>query len=240
MIDKIFVCHHKPLIHRKKYLQDFFEKNKIDVEWIENFLPKEVEKNYSEFVGIEELNKNPITYNISLDRYNLFPEWFNHIKKFKNNKRDVSIPELSLYLKQKECFEKHLKHNYNYILILEDDIILPDNFLEYVNRCVSEFNIHTPKLDCLVFGTCCGFISNNIKEDKLVYYDPTYLTRCAHAIMYSLDASEKIYKNLYPVNWPIDFKLNEIIIQENLKVGWVEPPLQQASHLNLDKSTIQL
>ena len=28
MIDKIFVCHHKPLTHRKKSLQDFFEKEK--------------------------------------------------------------------------------------------------------------------------------------------------------------------------------------------------------------------
>ena len=58
--------------------------------------------------------------------------------------------------------------------------------------------------------------------------------------MYSLEASKKIVKNLYPINWPVDFKLNEIIIKEDMKVGWTEPSLQQASHLNLDKSSIQL
>lgn len=239
MIDKIFVCHHKPLVHRKKNLQNFFDNNDIDVEWIENYLPEEIKQDYNNLIGLDELERNPISYNISDERYKLFPGWFGHIKNFSNNKRDVTIPELSLYLKQKECFEKHIKKKYKNILILEDDIIFPNNFLEYLNKCILEFESHIPKLDCLIIGSCCGFKSNNIKSNKFVYYDESNLTRCAHAIVYTLNASEKIYKNLHPINWPIDFKLNEIIIKESLKVGWVEPPLQQASHLNLDKSTIQ-
>lgn len=240
MIDKIFVCHHKPLTHRKKNLQEFFEKNKIEVEWIESFLPEEIGEKYEEFIGIGELKQTPITYEISEEIKNTFPRWVEHMNGIRDNRIDISISELSLYLKHKECFKKHIDNNYNYILILEDDVILPDNFLDYLNTSFLEFDKHIPKLDCLVFGTCCGFESKDIEDGKLIYYDKTYLTRCTHAIMYSLDASKKIYKNLHPVNFPIDHKLNEIIIMEKLNVGWVEPPLQQASHLKLDKSAIQL
>ena len=51
MIDKIFVCHHKPLIQRKEKLQKFFIENGIGVEWVENYLPDEIEYEYKRVVG---------------------------------------------------------------------------------------------------------------------------------------------------------------------------------------------
>lgn len=240
MIDKIFVCHHNLLVDRKVKLQSFFDKNNIDVEWIEDFLPEELENNYEEIVGSDELKNNPIKYNISSERYSLFSSlWFDHIKDYMNGEKKVTLSELSLYLKHKKCFEEQIKNQYEYILILEDDVILPNNFLNYINSCIFEFKHSSPTLDCLIIGTCCGFKSKNIKNGKLIYYDETNLTRCTNAIMYTLNASKKIYNRLYPINWPIDFKLNEIIVMENLKVGWVEPPLYQESDLDLSKSTIQ-
>lgn len=229
-MDKIFVCHHKPLSHRKKYLSDFFESNKIDVEWVECFSPEEIENNYDELVGSKDLVIDPSVPGVQQNQYQLY----------KNAGKKVTIPELSLYLKQKYCFEKHIEEKYDTILILEDDILIPNNFADYLNICYEEFRNYVPKLDCVVLGSCFGFTSNYIKDNRLIHYGENQITRCAHAIMYSLESSEKILNNLYPINWPIDFKLNEIIIKENLKVGWTEPSLQQASHLNLDKSSIQL
>ena len=163
----------------------------------------------------------------------------NQYTLYENAGKRVSIPELSLYLKHQYCFEQQIENEYETIVILEDDIMLPDNFEEYLNVCCEEFDNYNPKLDCVMLGSCFGFTSPYIKENRLIHYGENQLTRCTHAMMFSLDATKKIIQNLYPINWPIDFKLNEIIIKENLKVGWTEPSLQQASHLNLDRSFIQ-
>jgi len=228
-MNKIFVCHHSPLTHRKEYLINFFSSKNIEVEWVENFSPEEIVETYDELIGTKDLFINPNVPGVQQNQYTLY----------ENAGKRVSIPELSLYLKHQYCFEQQIENEYETIVILEDDIMLPDNFEEYLNVCCEEFDNYNPKLDCVMLGSCFGFTSPYIKENRLVHYGENQLTRCTHAMMFSLDATKKIMQNLYPINWPIDFKLNEIIIKENLKVGWTEPSLQQASHLNLDRSFIQ-
>jgi GR25 family glycosyltransferase involved in LPS biosynthesis len=228
-MNKIFVCHHSPLTHRKEYLINFFSSKNIEVEWVENFSPEEIVETYDEVIGTKDLIINPNVPGVQQNQYTLY----------ENAGKRVSIPELSLYLKHQYCFEQQIENEYEKIVILEDDIMLPDNFEEYLNVCCEEFDNYNPKLDCVMLGSCFGFTSPYIKENRLIHYGENQLTRCTHAMMFSLDATKKIIQNLYPINWPIDFKLNEIIIKENLKVGWTEPSLQQASHLNLDRSFIQ-
>ncbi len=228
-MDKIFICHHTPLKYRKEYLIKFFGDKQIDIEWVEGFLPEEIESGYDQIVGTKDLIIDSNVPGVQQNQYLLYD----------NAGKRVSLPELSLYLKHQYCFEQQIKNNYNLILILEDDILLPDNFLEYINICSSEFSNHDPKLDCLMLGSCFGFKSTYVKPNRLIHYGINQLTRCTHAMMFSLESARKIIRNLYPINWPIDFKLNEIIIKEDLKVAWTEPSLQQASHLNLDKSFIQ-
>lgn len=227
---KIFVCHHPPLTHRKEYLDNFFSSRSIDVEWVENFSPEEITEDYDQIVGVKDLVINPNVPGVQQNQYTLY----------ENAGRKVTVPELSLYLKHQYCFEQQIENGHDLIVILEDDIMLPNNFKEYLDVCHSEFVNHSPKLDCLMLGSCFGFRSPYVQENRLIHYGPNQLTRCTHAMMFSLNAAKKIVKNLYPVNWPIDFKLNEIIIKEDMKVAWTEPALQQASHLNLDKSFIQL
>lgn len=217
MIDKIFVCHHNTLIDRKNILKNFFEKENIEVEWVENFLPEQIENNYDKIVGTDILN---------FDNYQEYG-W------------KVNIAELSLYLKHKYCFETQVKNNYNIILILEDDVLLPDNFNEYISKILLEFENHFPKLDCIMLGTCCGFKSQFIEEGKLIHYGPNQLTRCTHAMIFTLECSKKIINNLYPIDFPIDHKLNKIIIKEDLKVAWAEPPIFQRTDLNMEKSSIR-
>tara|TARA_B100001939_G_scaffold199464_1_gene171492 strand:- start:9593 stop:10279 length:687 start_codon:yes stop_codon:yes gene_type:complete len=226
---KIFVCHHPPLTHRKEYLDKFFSFRNIEVEWVEKFSPEEITEDYDQIVGVKDLVINSNVPGVQQNQYTLY----------ENAGRKVTIPELSLYLKHQYCFEQQIENGYDLIVILEDDIMLPNNFEEYLDICQSEFINHDPKLDCLMLGSCFGFRSPYVRENRLIHYGSNQLTRCTHAMMFSLDAAKMIVKNLYPVNWPIDFKLNEIIIKENMKVAWTEPALQQSSHLNLDKSFIQ-
>ena len=138
----------------------------------------------------------------------------------------------------KYCFESQIKNAYNLIVIMEDDIILNKNINNYLHRCAEEFCKHEENLDCLMIGTSFNFKSNYFKKGKLIHYGEKQLTRCAHAMMFNLGAAKKIHKKLFPINWPIDFKLNEIIITENLKVAWAEPGLLQFSNYFPEKSSI--
>jgi GR25 family glycosyltransferase involved in LPS biosynthesis len=202
MIDKIFVCHHKPLIERKEKLQKFFIENDIDVEWVENYLPDEIEYEYKRVVG------------------------------------NINDSEISIYLKHQYCLNEQVKNNFDYTLILEDDVDLPDNFNDYLKNCMNEFVSYQPKLDGLMLGSCCGIHFDNITDDKLIYYKEGQLTRCAHAMIFTLNAAKQITKNLNIINYPIDHKFNYIIKKENLKIGWVEPAIKQKSEIGLFESSI--
>jgi GR25 family glycosyltransferase involved in LPS biosynthesis len=202
MIDKIFVCHHKPLIERKNSLQEFFLQNDIEVEWVEGYLPSEIEYEYKRVVG------------------------------------NINDSEISIYLKHQYCFDEQIKNNFETILILEDDVDLPDNFNDHLKKCMKEFNLHKPKLDGLMLGSCCNINFENIVNSKLVYYQEGQLTRCCHAMVFTLNAAQKIIKNIKTINYPIDHKLNYIIKKEDLKIGWVEPSIKQKSEIGLFKSSI--
>lgn len=226
-IDKIFVCHHTPLTHRKQRLENQFSIQKIDVEWVEGYLPQDIQNDYNRLIGVEHLTIGGT------------PEPNQNSWENDNVGKSISISELSLFLKHQYCFEEQVKRGYQYIIILEDDAIIPDNFLEYVDRCMKEFLEYNPKLDCLMFGTCCGFKCEDISNNKFVYYKPGYTTRCTGAMMFPIETSRKVLEHLYPINWPIDFKLNQVIYKEKFKVGHVEPPIYQGNDLGLDISYIQ-
>jgi hypothetical protein len=86
-VDKIFIVHHKPLIDRKNRLVKILDKLKLDVEWIESYLPEDVDYekeilNWQEFEHVEIVHP---------------------YGKYQNFSKKCSISEISLYLKHKEC-----------------------------------------------------------------------------------------------------------------------------------------
>ena len=230
IVDKIFICHHTPLQHRKKRLlsSSLFPTN-IPVEWVENYRPEEIRNRYDEIIGEVDLSRGRCPGEA-------VPEW-----EIPGAGKKVTVPELSLYLKHKYCLEEQVDKKYSQILVLEDDSIIPDNFYDYLERCVNEFNAHEPKLDYLMLGTCCGFKSKGIVEGKMIYTDdrgPGYGFRCSGAQVVNLDTAKTILKHINHINWPYDWKLSEIGYMENIKVGCAEPPILQGSQHG-DPSSIQ-
>jgi GR25 family glycosyltransferase involved in LPS biosynthesis len=215
-IDKIFVCHHKPLLDRKDRLDTIFKKINLEVEWIENFLPEDID--YVKEVGNPVIEKD-CEYAIQQNKYIYY----------ENVGKKVSMSELSLYLKHKYCYLEQIKNNYENILILEDDVNVNLDFIDYMNNNMLEFLDKKP--DILVLGTAFGFIPVNF-NGKYIHINDNQLTRCTHAQVINRKCVEKIVKHLYPINLPIDFKLNEIIILERLKIAWSEPGLTQFSFGN--------
>jgi len=213
-IDKIFIIHHTPLQNRKNRLQEILDKLQLDVEWVESFLPEDVDYDKEtfdcgNFVDIEIVHP---------------------YGRYRNFSKKISISELSLYLKHKECIIKQIKNNYENIIIFEDDVNLDLNLIKFLNNNLNEFQ-HKVKFDganLLMLGTAFNFKSTILNGD-FIHFNEKQLTRCAHAYVVNINCAQKILDKLYPINLPWDFKLNEIIITENLNVYWSEPGLTQFS-----------
>ena len=211
-MDKIFVLHHPPLKNRKPYLLNGFKTFNIEVEWVESFGIEEIKDNYEKYISRrEEFFKGTIVQTYGRHTY-------------ENFSKKISLSELSLYLKHKYCFEQQLKHGYETILILEDDILFPPNFQEYLNNHIKEFI--SKKGDMLIMGRSHRFEVKQI-NGKHIHIHPHNKTRCTHAIAYNKKCLDKILQNIEIINLPIDFKLNEIIQKENLSVYWSKPGLLQ-------------
>jgi len=246
-VDKVFVCHYPKLELRKKKLETFFSSKNISVEWVEKFSPEEITEKYQELVGDFEYDKKitddfyRVCYNLSLKNndilqvQNKFKHKIDILNLPKNIGKEITIPELSLYLKHKYCLNQQVENNYESILILEDDVQLDDNFVVYFNKTMAEFK--SSKSDILIMGETVqwDYEPKEYNRDKLIHFGEFQLTRCTHAIIYNIDCTKKIINDLYPINFQWDFKLNEIILRRKLNVSWSKPGVKQGNQ----KSSIQ-
>lgn len=160
------------------------------------------------------------------------PEW---VCDF--NPDDLTLPEgsnfrnkgeYSLYLKHQYCFEQQVKNKYDFIVIFEDDVLLPDNFNEHFKQCLVEFE--QLQGDLLFLGVCCDIKPKIIYPDKKVYWEPEFLTRCTHCYIITLHTAHIMLKHFYNRQMAADFKINDIIRLENLKSCYGEPGIHQGSH----------
>jgi hypothetical protein len=146
---------------------------------------------------------------------------------------------LSLYLKHKYVFEQQKEHQYENILILEDDVMLPDylNFNVYLEECLDEFK----KLDgdIMFVGGGLGIVPRQIFPNQKVYYEPHFRSRCTHCFVVNIKAIDKILKDINIIDDAIDWKLNHIIANEKLRCCYVEPAIYQATVEGKMKSLIQ-
>lgn len=210
----IYVVHHNELKERKKYLSDILKFNNVKVDWIEKYHPKDIKVQYDEIISNFIQNDK--------DELIIHP-----YGQYKNVYKKISINEFSLYLKHKYVLEQEKDKN-SIVLILEDDIEIVTNFKEFLNENLNEFE--NSEYDILMMGTAFNFRSKNIKPGKYIHFEPNQKTRCTHAIMYKPNCIPIILKELEKVNYPIDFKLNEIIQKHKLKVAWSEPGLNQKKY----------
>jgi len=209
-IDKIFVLHHPPLKNRKEYLLKELSKYEMEVEWVEDFGIEEIKDKYDEYTSRkDEFYRGKI----------ITPR-----RQYKNFSKKISLSELSLYLKHRYCFQQQKQHGYNTILILEDDIVCIKEFSDYIHNHITEFQ--NEEGDMLIMGKSHNF---NIKRKtgKYIHHHPHYKTRCTHAIAYNKKCIDRLLNNIDIINLPIDFKLNEIIQKESLKVYWSAPGILQ-------------
>ncbi len=192
---KVFVTHWDALTERRTFMENQLQKNGIkDEEWVTSFPVPELDNE-------ELIAKYPIV--------------------FARGKVDarLSLPVTSLLLKHCYIIEEIVKHQYESALILEDDAMLPSNF-------VSKFNLYKSQLpedwDLLWVGTCCDIHAPYQRGSNIYEGDRS---RCTHCFLISLKCAQKIHDDMYSIDLPIDWYYNAMIKKHSLRNYWAEPPL---------------
>ena len=138
---------------------------------------------------------------------------------------------------------------YNYALILEDDVVLSDNFLDKLNNYISEL---PDDWDMCFIGDGCGL---HIEHHKLLPNQNIYkkcliptnwggngATRCTDSYIVNKKCAVQICKYIEnlktKINLPIDWWLNEVCRDNNFNVYWAEPTIiTQGTQNGLYKSS---
>ena len=159
---------------------------------------------------------------------------------------------------KKSTMSLHLKHNYVYkmiaenyenALILEDDVILCNKFIEKLNNYVSQL----PKnFDMLFIGDGCNL---HIQKDKLIPHKNIYekclyptkwggdgASRCSDSYIISKKCANKMCEYInnlnYKINLPIDWWINVAARDNNFKVYWAEPTIvTQGTQIGIFKTS---
>jgi GR25 family glycosyltransferase involved in LPS biosynthesis len=196
-IMKYYCLHHSPAKDRKEYLELFFDKQKLNVEWIEDFLPdSEIVINYPKVRCIHAADHNNILNNA----------------------------EISLCLKHILAIEKICDIN-DYGIIFEDDIKETEwNFNDYIPEMIKEFeNING---DILWIGSDKHTDINSTDKIKIIS-DNTTRARFSHCYMIHSKIANKIIDFYKKITAPSDWQWNQTIKHFKLKSCWSFPSIYQ-------------
>jgi hypothetical protein len=199
------------------------------IERKQNILEQFKRHNITDYEFIELFDKDSI-----LDRYkNLF------VPKYR-------LSMVSLILKHFWVY-KEISIKYDCALILEDDAILADNFVEILDKYMAEL---PADYDMLFIGNGCNLHIPNI-PDKYIYEKCLHPTswggdgasRCSDSYIVNKKCAIKLNEYIshlnYKINISSDFWINKAARDNNLKVYWSEPTIvSQGTENGLFKTSI--
>lgn len=195
-LNKIYICHWKKLKDRKfKLLETLDQQHISNYEFVENY--------DTDDWNIKELKKK-----------------YPYVFKLTPSGRFLTNAEVSLLLKHYYIMNKLVNSNQDYILVLEDDVLLSDNFLVNLKKCYNQLPLDW---DLVWVGTCCNLHEPKMKG-KLVY-KTNRGSRCTHSYLISKKCANKILKNTDMITEAADHAFNYYIEKLNLNNYWIEPPL---------------
>lgn len=151
-------------------------------------------------------------------------------------KGNLTLPELSLFLKHRYIWEKIVSDDIDYAIIIEDDILIDTDINTYLKRCMNDFI--DANGDIIFIGGIPDLKVQNTNETDMIYTQPGYTTRCTHLYAVNKKTAKTILENLN-YNKPADHFLNDIILDNNLKCYWTYPHIEQKTVIGLEKSIIR-
>jgi GR25 family glycosyltransferase involved in LPS biosynthesis len=192
-VDKIYICHYNKLIERKKSITDqlnYFKLN--DYQFVETFDKESLETD----------------------------EIINNFPKINNIENNMTPGEKSLALKHAWIVKDFYNKGYSSALVLEDDAILCDNFIEYFNTYKKQL---PEDWDIGWVGSCF-----NLREPQILncnIYKTDRGSRCTHAFCISKNFAKKVQNEISNINRPSDHYYNFLVKEFSLNNYWFQPPL---------------
>ena len=180
-IEKIFIIHYKPLLERKQYLINYFINNNIT--------------NY-EFRDLYQ-------------RENLSKEIKEKYFKLDN----LNPAQICITIEHIETYREIINDNKNtnkWYLILEDDAIFCDNFIDKINEYLEVIPDDAEYLDI-----CDYFQINSNNMWVLKHFTRT---NCSYLI--NKNTCEKLIKTIIPFEKAIDHELNRQFQIHDIKCYW--------------------
>jgi len=221
-IEKIFITHYSPLVDRKKRLETILSQFENESIFIED------EPSSKDINNFFSLTKN---------------EWIKKTEKInygsKIEYKILTKTEISIAFKHLKAFECIVKNKIKKSLILEDDVILINNFEKNFNNSLEK----TPNDWQFIFiGSGCDLKipTNQLIKNKIAYEKKTPATRCCDSYIITYDAAKQMYDCLNKkITLPIDFELNYHIDNCVLKTYWWHPNVVvQGSQCGFFKSEV--
>jgi len=150
---------------------------------------------------------------------------------------DKCVKKSNISLTNKHFYVYNIiAENYEYALILEDDVILCDNFIEKLNNYITQL---PENIDMLFIGDGCNLHIEKHKliPNKNIYEKCLYPTswggngasRCSDSYIITKKCANKMCEYInnlkYEITLPIDWWLNVATRDNNFKVYWAEPTI---------------
>tara|TARA_B100001029_G_C15022341_1_gene431375 strand:- start:572 stop:1273 length:702 start_codon:yes stop_codon:yes gene_type:complete len=227
---KIYIIHYSKLVDRKKYIESLFKNLNIEYEYIESFDKEELtEENISNFYDNNEKIHN--------EKIKL---WGKRSKDYYK----LTSPEISVSIKHLEALKKIENNEYEFGIILEDDVI-PEykNFKLEIENLIKSYK----KWDVLFVGEGMGksYRNSKIGIRRLIPFKKIFkmehpATNCLEAYIIKKSSVNKILEDLIPINLVIDWELAHQFFIKNLNIYWSKKILfNQGSKNNIYKSELR-
>jgi GR25 family glycosyltransferase involved in LPS biosynthesis len=223
-VEKIYIVHYTKLVERKFYLDGFFRKNGLKAEYIYQYdkekLTEEIKKEY--------YRNDEKSYEATIS------------KAYGEKKapfRVINDSEISCTIKHYHAIKKIADECKDYGLLLEDDVIFKENFVDLFNEYLEK----TPKdWDAIFMGSCCNLKPENIEDNKIAYLKNHPASKCGDAIVFKTELAKKITNTMKPFNTISDWEYSYQFFLHDAKVYWWEPSLiYQGSESGLYKTTLR-
>jgi len=152
----------------------------------------------------------------------------------------IKMSEISLFLKHIEIFNKEMDTD-DIVVILEDDAIFADDFLNKLNQYIEEMNQYD--WDILFSGDCCNLHIDvdKMSDGKHIYNKSGSRGTCMYVLNKGVCKKLRyIICSETNICEPIDHWFNYVIVKYGLRSFWSEPALvSQGSEMGIFMSAIR-
>jgi GR25 family glycosyltransferase involved in LPS biosynthesis len=221
-IDSVYVVHYTKLLDRKNKIVEQFGGIVDNLHFINEFdqeeLSDDILKEYYLPDPMKWVNKVSPLWDVRIHR----PRYLN-------------IAEISCTIKHIIALEQVAKNGDGFII--EDDLLIKDNFLEEFNETMSNL---PADWDVIMIGAGCQMHTKELIPGVKLYKREHPATRCLDSYLISQKTARKIIETVKPFQLISDWEFAFQFFLHNLNVYWLEPsPCYQGSEVGYYKSTLR-